>query len=66
MPDGLEFIQMLRETWSARSGSAGTGDPAPSVRSARTGILRKEGDRWTVGWCGKSFLLEHTNIRKRG
>ena len=36
---------MPREMRSARSSSAGSGDPGPSVSSARTGIFRKEGDK---------------------
>ena len=48
---------MPPETWSARSSSAGIGDPAPSVRSAQTGLFRKEGEYWTIGYRGKSLRL---------
>ena len=51
---------MARETRSARSGSAGTGGPAPSVRVAQKGVFRKEGEYWTVGYGGKSFRLKDT------
>ena len=51
---------MARETQSARSGSAGTGDPGPGVRSAQKGIFRKEGEYWTVGYGGKAFRLKDT------
>src|SRR5260370_15250167 len=50
-------LQMPRETWSAQSGSSGTGDPAPGAPSAQTGVFRKEGEFWTVGYGGKSFRL---------
>src|SRR6202158_5613769 len=46
-------IQMAFEARSARSGSAGTGHPGPSVRAANRGVLRKEGEYWTVGYGGK-------------
>jgi len=48
---------MPRETWSARSGSSGTGHPTPGAPSAHTGVFRKEGQFWTVGYGGKSFPL---------
>jgi tetratricopeptide (TPR) repeat protein len=53
-------IQMARETWSARSGAAGTADPGPRVRSAQKGVFRKEGEYWTVGYGGKAFRLKDT------
>src|SRR6202051_1484580 len=48
---------MPPETWSAQSSSSGK---APSVRSAPTGVFRKEGEYWTVGYRGKSFRLKDT------
>jgi uncharacterized membrane protein len=51
-------LQMPRETWSARSGSSGTGDPAPGAPSAQTGVFRKEGEFWTIGYGGKSCRLK--------
>src|SRR5713101_9809833 len=51
---------MADETRSIRSGSAGTGDPGPGVRSAQKGVFRKEGEYWTVGYGGKSFRLKDT------
>ena len=51
---------MPRETRSARSGSAGPGDPGPSVRVAQKGVFRKEGEYWTVGYGGKAFRLKDT------
>ena len=49
---------MPSETWSDRSSSAGKGGPASSVRSAQTGVFRKEGEFWTVGYGGNSFRLK--------
>jgi tetratricopeptide (TPR) repeat protein/uncharacterized membrane protein len=51
---------MIRETWSARSAAAGTGEPSRSHPSAQTGVLRKEGEYWTVGYGGKSLRLKDT------
>jgi tetratricopeptide (TPR) repeat protein len=51
---------MELERRSARSGSAGTADPLPSVRSAQKGVFRKEGEYWTVGCGGNSFRLKDT------
>ena len=51
---------MARETQSARSSSIGSGDPGPSVSSAQTGIFRKEGEYWTIGYGGKAFRLKDT------
>jgi len=48
---------MPPETWSAQSRSSGTGDP-PGAPSAQTGVFRKEGEFWTVGYGGKSFRLK--------
>ena len=49
---------MPSETRSDRSSSAGTGGPAPGVRSAHTGVFRKEGEYWTVGHGGNSVRLK--------
>ena len=51
---------MPRETGSDRSSSAGKGGPAPSVRNAQTGVFRKEGESWTVGYGGNSSRLKDT------
>ena len=51
---------MPGQTWSARSSSAGPGDPGPSVRAAQKGVFRKEGEYWTVGYGGKAFRLKDT------
>jgi len=45
---------------AVRFGSAGTGESGPSVRSAQTGVFRKEGEYWTVGYGGKAFRLKDT------
>src|SRR6267143_4645042 len=49
---------MALETRSARSVSAGTGEPVPNVRSPQTGVFRKEGEYWTVGYGGNAFRLK--------
>src|SRR5271170_1211464 len=49
---------MAPDSPSARPGSARTGDPVASVRSAQKGIFHKEGEYWTVGYGGKSFRLK--------
>jgi tetratricopeptide (TPR) repeat protein len=51
---------MPSETRNDRSSSAGTGGPASSVRYAQTGVFRKEGEYWTVGYRGNSFRLRDT------
>ncbi|HWN58725.1 MAG TPA: AAA family ATPase, partial [Methylomirabilota bacterium] len=51
---------MAPDTRSARIGSAGPDDPAPNVRAAQTGIFRKEGEYWTVGYAGNAFRLKDT------
>ena len=48
---------MPPDPWSARSSSSGTGNPAPSLRSPQAGVFRKEGEYWTVSFCGKSLRL---------
>src|SRR5438105_10984583 len=35
-------------------------NPARSVRSAEKGLLRKEGEYWTVGYGGRVFRLKDT------
>jgi tetratricopeptide (TPR) repeat protein len=52
-------MQMARDM-PARLGSAGTAEPGASVRSAQTGLFRKEGEYWTVGYDGKAFRLKDT------
>jgi hypothetical protein len=49
---------MTGETRSAPAGSPDTGDPRPSVRSTQKGLLRKEGEYWTIGYSGKAFRLK--------
>jgi tetratricopeptide (TPR) repeat protein len=51
---------MAPDSLSARPGSARTGDPVASVRSAQKEIFRKEGEYWTVGHGEKSFRLKDT------
>src|SRR5579862_974699 len=51
---------MASETRNARSASAGTGEPSPSVRAAQKGVFRKEGEYWTVGYGEKAFRLKET------
>src|ERR1700689_1994535 len=53
-------IQMPSETRNDRSSSAGTGGRASAVRYAQTGVFRKEGEYWTVGYGGNSFRLRDT------
>ena len=56
----LEKFRCHVRRGATRSGSAGTGGPAPSVRAAQTGVFRKEGEYWTVGYGGNSFRLKDT------
>jgi hypothetical protein len=52
---------MASETQSIRFASPGTGEPAPSVRTAfLEGVFRQEGDYWTVGYDGKASRLKDT------
>ncbi len=53
---------MARETWSARSGSAGIVDLGPTAGAGQNekGVFRKEGEYWTVGYGGKTFRLKDT------
>src|SRR6202046_2032136 len=51
---------MPRETRIAGPGSTGVGNAAPSVRAVPKGVLRKEGEFWTVGYSGKSFRMTDT------
>jgi tetratricopeptide (TPR) repeat protein len=53
-------IQMPPETWSAKSGFDSAGDPPRGGSSAETGVFRKEGEYWTIGYAGKSFRLRDT------
>jgi uncharacterized membrane protein len=41
-------------------GSTGIGDAKSSVRAVPKGVLRKEGEYWTVGYGGNSFRLKDT------
>ena len=45
---------------SPRSASAGADERLPSVPSAQSGVFRKEGEYWTVGYGAKSFRLKDT------
>ena len=47
---------MLPETRSA--GSTDVSHAGPNVRAVQTGVFRKEGEYWTVGYGGKSFRLK--------
>jgi hypothetical protein len=49
---------MPRETRTAGPGSTGVGNAAPSVRAVPKGVLRKEGEYWTVGYGRKSLRLK--------
>jgi hypothetical protein len=49
---------MPLETSSTPSRSSGTGDPAPGASSAQTGVFRKEGEFWTVGYGARSSRLK--------
>src|SRR5712671_5634963 len=53
-------IQMSSDTTSAQLGSAGRCDPVPNVHAAQTGIFRKEGEYWTIGYAGNAFRLKDT------
>jgi uncharacterized membrane protein len=48
---------MPRETRTARPGSTGVGNMA-SVRAVPKGVLRKEGEYWTIAHDGKSLRLK--------
>src|ERR1700685_2454732 len=51
---------MAPETRNAGSVAAGAGDPVSKIPIAQKGIFRREGEYWTVGYCGKSFRLKDT------
>jgi len=51
---------MPRETRTAGLGSTGFGSAEPSVRAVPKGVLRREGEYWTVGYGGNSFRLKDT------
>src|SRR5438132_116383 len=53
-------IQIVINARSARSSSAAAVAPAPTAHSAHTGVFRKEGEYWTVGYDRKSFRLKDT------
>jgi tetratricopeptide (TPR) repeat protein len=50
---------MAQETRSARYSSAGTGSGRGS-RSPRTGVFRREGEYWTIGYGENAFRLKDT------
>jgi len=51
---------MAPETRSGRRGSAGSGGPGSATHSAQQGILRRDGEYWTLGYAGRSFRLKDT------
>jgi tetratricopeptide (TPR) repeat protein len=51
---------MAPETRSGRRGLAGSGGPGPATHSAQQGILRRDGEYWTLGYAGRSFRLKDT------
>ncbi len=51
---------MARETRSARSAAAATGEPVQKIQAAQKAVFHKEGEYWTVGFGGKSFRLKDT------
>jgi hypothetical protein len=51
---------MASEMRSGRTELAGSGNAPARGRNARAGILRKEGEYWTVGYGGKTFRLRDT------
>jgi hypothetical protein len=53
-------IQMPSETRNGQSSADGTGGPASTVPYAQTGVFRKEGEYWTVGYGRNSFRLRDT------
>ena len=50
---------MVLETGGAQHGLVGI-ESGPSSRSARTGVFRREGEYWTVGYVGNAFRLKDT------
>src|SRR6202158_4205913 len=60
LAQGPREIQMAPDTRTARLGSVSTGDSRPSGTAAQTGVFRKEGEYWTIGYGGKSFRLKDT------
>ena len=62
LPNPRRTNPMSFEMRSARSGSAGIGDPGPSASAAQKekGVFRKEGEYWTVGYGGNQFRLKNT------
>jgi predicted ATPase len=51
---------MAPETRRARYGSAGTSNLGSSVGYGKQGVLRREGEYWTVGYVGNAFRLKDT------
>src|SRR6202790_5395301 len=60
LAQGPREIQMAPDTRTARLGSVSTGDSRPSGTAAQTGVFRREGEYWTIGYGGKSFRLKDT------
>ena len=50
---------MARQTGSAQHGLVGI-ESGPSSRSARTGVFRREGEYWAVGYVENAFRLKDT------
>ena len=53
-------IHMAPETRRARYDSAGTSNLGSRVGYGKQGVFRKEGEYWTVGYCGNAFPLKDT------
>src|ERR1700683_3100702 len=56
----LQEIPMASEMRSARTELASSGAAPARGRNAHAGIIRKEGEYWTVGYGGKTFRLRDT------
>src|SRR2546421_4612112 len=51
---------MTTNARSPRAGSTGAVAAPPGSQSPRNGVFRKEGEYWTIGYNGKSFVLKDT------
>ena len=51
---------MSDEVRNSRSGLAGSGELAADVHASQKGVLRKEGDYWTISFRGSMFRLRDT------
>src|SRR6266481_9450260 len=58
--NGQQKFKMAPETRSPRYGSADADNAGSSFPSVQTGIFRKEGEYWTVGYGGNTFRLKDT------